>query len=280
MKSRNTCFSAIFVASVLATASDAQLQLLPDLQQRGVFGGGRREVELRWHNAGSTATNAEVGVRLLQASSATATTLGQWPWKNLTLLPGQTVVENITLDFPAVRAKTPFVVQLLQGTNHVLGTTKVFLYPTNLLAQLKTLAGEEALGVFDPASQLKPQLRVQALEFTDIQEDGTDKYHGKLAIFGPFESKSQMRASLKEDIQALAKRGVAVVWLQPPSDQRAAMKPSFYVVREGDGAVAVASHELVAGLAERPEAQLNLLRLAQESLRPTALTLPETEPSN
>ena len=258
----------------------AQLQLLSESRPQSVFSGDKRTLELRWHNAGSTATNAEVGVRLLQASSATAITLGQWPWKKLALLPGQTVSENIILDFPVVRARTLFIVQLLHGTNHVFGTTEVFVYPTNLLSQLKTLAGEEPLGVFDPANKLKPLLRALAIEFTDTQEEGTDKYQGKLVIFGPFESKSQMRASLKEDIRALAKRGVAVVWLQPPPEKRVPLKPSFYAVREGEGTVVVAAHDLVRGLAEQPEAQMNLLRLAEEALHPTALTLPETEISN
>jgi len=280
MRASSKWIPAIVVIAVVTGAAQAQLRLLPDAGTQAVFGGERRTVELRWHNAGREATNADVSVRLLQASSATAMSLGQWPWKNLTIQPGQTVLEIASLDFPVVRAKTRCLVQLLVGTSQVLGTTEVFVFPTNLLVQLKTLAGDEPLGVFDPANELKPLLRTLAIEFADMQEQGTDKYHGKLAIFGPFGSRTQMRASLKEDIRALARRGVAVVWLQPPPDKFASLKPSFYAVSEGEGTIVVAAHELVAGLAGRPDAQLNLLLLAEHSLHPTAPALPETETSN
>jgi hypothetical protein len=51
-------------------------------------------------------------------------------------------------------------------------------------------------------------------------------------------------------------------------------------VRDDAGAVVVGAHGMVTQLTERPEAQLNLLRLAEEALLPTPLTLPETETSN
>lgn len=268
------------LALVFAGTAQAQLQLSPDSNPQAVFGGGMRTIEVRWYNAGRKTTNANIGVRLIQASSATAVVSEPRTWKNVTILPGQTIVETAALDFPALRAETRFLTQWIEGASNVLGRTEVLVYPTNLLARLKTLAGEAPVGVFDPGDQLKPLLRSLAVEFQDLFEDGTDKFHGKLAIFGPFESKSQMRASLRDDVRALAKRGVAVVWLLPPPEKHAPLKPSFCVVREAEGAVVVAAHDMVAHLAERPEAQLNLLRLAEEALRPTPLTLPETETSN
>jgi hypothetical protein len=42
----------------------------------------------------------------------------------------------------------------------------------------------------------------------------------------------------------------------------------------------VAEHNLFAQLAQRPEAQLNLLRLAEEALHPTPLDLPGTDTNN
>jgi len=123
-------------------------------------------------------------------------------------------------------------------------------------------------------------LRTQAVEFDDLVETGADKFRGKLAVFGPFETKAQMRTSLRDDIRALAKRGVAVVWLQPPPGPAAPFKPSFYLVREEPGAVIVAAHDLTARLAERPQAQLNLIRLAGEALHPTPMNLPESETNN
>ena len=256
-----------------------QLKVVTKDQPACVFAEGERKLAVVFHNAGQD-FDTNVSLRLLQISSTTAVPVSVTAWKRLRVLSNQTVMESATVSFPMVRAASRFLIQWLVGTNHVLGTTEVFVFPTNLLAQLKTLAGDGPVGLFDPANELKPLLRGLAIEFADIQEEGTDKYHGKLAIFGPFGSRTQMRASLKEDIRALARRGVAVVWLQPPPEKLTSLKPSFYTVSEGEGTIILAAHELVAGLTERPEAQLNLSRLAEAALHPTALTLPETETSH
>lgn len=263
---------------VIASAVQAQLQLVADAKSQAVFGGGTSKIEVRWLNTGREIMKANISIRLIQASSATAVISEERAWKNVTILPSQCVLETVALEFPAVRGETRFLIQWIEGASNVVGRTEVVVYPTNLLARLKTLAGGEPLGVFDPTGTLKPLMRAQAVEFQDLIEDGTDKFHGKLAIFGPFESKSQMRASLRDDVRALVKRGVAVVWLLPPPEKRAPLKPSFYVVREAEGAVVVGAQDLVTSLAERPEAQLNLLRLAEEALHPTPLALPESEP--
>ncbi len=261
-------------------AGAPKLPLIAATAPQQLFAGLHRVVSVKLQNDLGTPVVADLRVRLLQTTTATTTTIAEQGWKQVQLLPGQAILESITLDFPPVRAETPFLIQWIAGVTNVVGATEVLAYPTNLLTQLKTLAGDEPLGVFDPTDELKPLLRSLAVEFQDLIEDGTDKYQGKLAVFGPFETKTQMRASLRDDIRTLAKRGVAVVWLLPPPEIRAPLKPSFYVVREAGGAVVVAAPSLVTQLAERPEAQLNLLRLAEEALQPTPLALPETESSN
>lgn len=265
------------------TANAGDIPTLPSVAAAGpqqVFAGGSRVIAVRLQNNLVTPVTVELRVRLLQATGATTAPLQEMPWKQMQLLPGQTVLESVVLDFPPVRAETRFLLQWSEGASNIIGRTEVVVYPTNLLARLKTLAGDDPLGVFDPGDQLKPLLRTQGVEFQDLSEAGTDKFFGKLAIIGPFGSKSQMRASLRDEVRALAKRGVAVVWLQPPVEKFAPLKPSFYVVRETGGAVVVAAHDLVAQPAERPQAQLNLLRLAEEALQSVSINLPETEISN
>jgi hypothetical protein len=258
----------------------AQFQVVTDPDRPRVFAARTNALAVRVHYAGAQAATASFSVRLIQLNSATTIRIGDFPWKQMSLLPGQTILDVAQVGFPAVNAETRFLVQWFQGVSNVVGRAEALVYPTNLLARLKLLAGDDPLGVFDPTDEVKPLLRSLAVAFQDLVEDGTDKYRGQLAIFGPFESKAQMRASLKDDIRSLAKRGVAVVWLQPLSRTSVPLKPSFYVVREAEGAIVVAEHGLVAHLAERPEAQLNLLRLAEEALHPTPLDLPETESSN
>ena len=260
--------------------TQAQLGIVAGAEEQAVFCGEGRLVRLVIRNRDDNSVGASLRLRLHQTTTATTVLLREAAWKPLQVLPGQTVLETATLDFPPVHAETRFLIQWLDGTNTVLGKTEVRVFPTNLLATLRTLAGESPLGVFDPADQLKPLLRPLEVPFQDLAEDGTDKFVGKLAVFGPFESKQKMRASLSGDIRVLAKRGVAVVWLQPPPAKRAPLRPSFYTVRVGDGTVVVAQASLVAHLSESPEAQLNLLRLAELALRPVAFDLPDTEISN
>ena len=196
------------------------------------------------------------------------------------MLPGQTVLESATMTFPPVKAETRFLVQWLEGTNKVAGTTEVLVYPPDLLKGLKPLAGEEPLGVLDPQNQLKPLLRAVAADFQDLEDTGLEDYHGKLAIIGPFQTKAQMRESLvNRSVKALARRGAAVVWIQPPPEKRQELKPSFYAVPEGKGAVVVVQAHLVANLAEKPQAQLNLIQFARLALHSEPLQLPRLTPS-
>ncbi len=279
MKESAKVFALLFFCALNAVGAP-KLPLIVAAAPQPLFAGVNRVVSVKLQNDLGTPVAVDLRVRLLQTTIATTTPIAEQGWKQVQLLPGQTILESIILDFPPVRAETPFLIQWIAGASNVVGTTEVLAYPTNLLTQLKTLAGDEPLGVFDPTDELKPLLRTQAVEVIDLVETGTDKFRGKLAIVGPFETTTQMRASLRDDIRALAKRGVAVVWLLPPPEKRAALKPSFYVVREAGGVVVVAAPSLVTQLAERPEAQLNLLRLAEEALQPTPLALPETESSN
>jgi hypothetical protein len=272
------CVSALLAAAPFATG--AELAVVADAQAQAVFAGVARQIEAAFRNSGNEPAKADLHMRLYQTTTATAVLVREAAWKPLQVLPGQTVLETATLDFPAVRAETRFLVQWLDGTNTVLGKTEVRVFPTNLLARLQTLAGETQLGLFDPADQLKPLLRLLAVPFQDLAENGTDKFAGKLALFGPFVSKAQMRASLVSDIRALAKRGVAVVWLQPPPAPRDPLRPSLQLVREEGGAIVVAQHSLVERPSENPEAQLNLLQLAELALHPVAFDLPETETPN
>jgi hypothetical protein len=271
---------ALGLAGAFTATCASGAVLMAESEPQHVFSGVARSVSVKLQSVGTQPVLVDLRWRLLQTTTATTTTIAEPAWRQMELQPGQTVLESIRLDFPPVRAETRFLLHWIEGGSNIIGQTEVFVYPTNLLMQLQALAGDGPLGVFDPADTLKPLLRLQAVPFQDLLEHGTEKFPGKLAMFGPFESKMQMRASLREDIRILAKRGVAVVWLLPPLEPSAPLKPSFYAVRQAGGAVVVAEHSLVMHLAERPEAQLNLVRLVEEALHPTPLVLPETECSN
>jgi hypothetical protein len=281
---RGFLFGCGFAAllSMCPLAAHAQLALLPDQEPAQVFGGDARTIQLTWHNPGQERFSRGLSARLYQATSATAVPLGTTSWKTLDVLPGQTVIESARLNFPAVNAETRFVIQWLAGANQVVGTTEVLVYPTNLLKELKPLAGEDPLGVLDPQNRLKPLLKAAAVEFRDLEDAGVEGYRGKLVIAGPFQSQKELRNGLATQLQALANKGAGLVWLLPPPEREerrpGKLRPSFYIVPEGKGAVVVAQASLIAGLSEKPQAQLNLIECARLALHPEAPRLPEATP--
>lgn len=258
-------------------AASAELQLVPDKVSPGVFAGAARDVSVIWHNDGDKIWTGEISARISQTSSATAVKLGEAPWKKLSVLPGQTVMESASLDFPAVKAEMKFLVQWIENTNHILGQTKVLVYPTNLLAELKPLAGDEVLGIFDPQNQIKPLLKNLKVELSDLENSGLENFSGRLAIVGPFSSKEKMREGLAEQIQTLAKKGTAVVWLQPPGGHGEKLSPSFYSIPgnpNATNAVVIVQPDLVSNLADNPQAQLNLIYFCKLALQPEIPLLP------
>lgn len=272
----NPWLSLLMCLAVLSSpVVHAQLQVLPDPEPQRTFTGGGRTLSLRVHNSGARLVEADLHARLYQTSSATAAPLSEMPWKKLTMLPGQTVLESATVAFPAVKAETRFLVQWLAGTSKVAGITEVLVYPPDLLKDLQPVPGEDPLGVLDPLNQLKPLLKAAGIECQDLEDTELTGYRGKLAIIGPFRSAAQMRERLANHcIKALAQRGVAVVWIQPPLEERREVKPSYYTVQEGKAAVVVVQADQVANLAENPQAQLNLIQFARLALHPEPPRLP------
>jgi hypothetical protein len=275
-----SCLCSNLYLLMLSAAASAQLVVGSGSAVVCVFAGDGRQVPVQLHNAGAGPVAAHLHTLLYQATLAIAAPLGEAPWKKLTVLPGQTVLETATLSLPPVRAETRFVVQWLEGTNKVVGTTEVLAYPADLLKELKPLLGDEPLGVFDPQNHLKPLLKAAGVECQDLEDAGLEDCRGRLAIIGPFQSRAQMRESLAHrSVKALAAKGVAAVWIQPPPEKGQDLKPSFYLVPEGKGAVVIVQAELLVNLAESPQAQLNLVRFARFALHPEPLQLPDLTPS-
>jgi len=268
--------AAVLVQMGVSVAGEGGLEVVPDREPQAVFSGNVRKIAVVWRNSGDRPVSAELRMRLVQTTSATAVRVSEAPWKRLQVLPGQTITESAALDFPDVKAETRFLVRWLEGTNKVFGSTEVLVYPPDLLKELKSMAGEEegALGLFDPQNQIKPLAKSAKVNFIDLEEAGVESFRGKLAIVGPFAAKAQMREGLAEQIQTIARKGVAVVWVQPPPEKRDKLQPSFYTVPENGGAVVVVQAGMVSNLPEGPQSQLNLIHFCELALHPEPISLP------
>jgi hypothetical protein len=266
------------LAGAMPVTAYGQLELFTNREAQCVFAGDARKISLVWHNAGDKTTAVEIRSRLYQTSFATTVFLNEAPWKELQVLPQQTVLESAQLDFPAVKAETKFLVQWIENSNPVLGKTEVLVYPTNLLGELKPLLGEDNLGVLDPNNELKPLLKRNGVAFLDLEEMPLEDFQGRLAIIGPFQSKAQMSDGLAAQIKMLAKKNAAVVWLRPPPEKRDKLSPSFYFVMENTNAVVVAQADLISNLPENPQSQMNLIYFCKLAMNPAPLSLPNLNP--
>lgn len=262
---------------LLVQRGPGQLEILPDKEPASVFAGEARKLHVTFRNAGAETVDTQLSIQLYQATSATAVPAGKAvDWKKLRVLPGQTVLEFAVLDFPPVKAETKFIVQWQEDSHRVLGTTEVRVYPADLLAKLKTLAGDRGPGIFDPQNELKPLLKKLNVEFEDLEHSSLEHFSGRLAIIGPFQKPAPLREGLAAQLKGLASKSTAVVWLQPPLERKTepALLPSFYSVRESTNAVVVVQPDLVADLAENPQAQLNLIYFCRLALNPRPAALP------
>ena len=265
----------IFVlAAGVPNAGFTQLAIVTNREPHRIFSGNAKIIPVVIHHAGSQSFNGEIRAQLWQISAVTAVKLGEPMAKIFQSLPSQTVQESVSLDFPFVKAETKFLIEWLADTNRVIGQTEVLVFPPNLLTELKVLFHGENLGVLDANGALKPSLKKNGIEFLDLEEMALEDFSGKLAILGPFQSQAQMREGLAQAIQQIARKGVAVVWIQPPPNPRDEIQPSFYIVPEGKGAVVVVQPDLVANFAENPKSQLNLIYFCKLALHPVPPALP------
>jgi len=261
-------------AMLLAGATPAALQLAPGDKPANIFGGKKSNVSVMFLNFTDQDFSAEIRTRIYQTSSATAVLVSEAVWKSLRVLPQQTVLESARLDFPVVKVETKFLVQWLENSNRVIGTTEVWVYPTNLLAELKSLLGEAAFGVLDPNNELKPLLKQNGVMFVDLRETALEDFTGKLAVVGPFRSKVQLPEDMAKRTKAMATNGVAVVWIQPSPGPRDPWRPSYFSVFAATNAIVIVQSGLLAGLAENPQAQQQLVQLCRQALHPEPTPLP------
>ncbi len=276
------CLRLILIVGVLAllTPPDSGTaeslaspwRLLPGKPQM-VFGGGEDRVSMVWSNASQRTISGDLRARIWQTSSATGLLWAERDWTRLAILPRQAALESAGLPFPSVASETRFLVQWVLGAE-IVGSSEIRVFPTNLLTELKTLAGGNAVGILDPEGILGPLLAKASIARRPLADSELDAYDGRVAILGFFNREPDWDNGLPERVARLAKKGAAVVWICPRSGRGSGLRPNFYSVAVGRGAVVVAEPELVSPLAQSPAAQLNLVHLVEIACRAELPTLP------
>jgi len=252
-----------------------QFEVPAQRMPQAVFGGGARQVTVVFRNRSDRDAEADIRIRILQASSGTVAPISQVPWKRLRILGGQTVLESATVTIPTVRAETRFVCQWIEASGRVLGKTDLFVFPDGLLKGLKPLLADGPIGVWEPEDRLIGLLKGAAIEVLDLQNSSLEDFRGRLAIIGPFSAQAQTPPELAGRLKKLAQKGVSIVWLLPPdSPQKEPMLSAIQIYDAGPGTVLVAGADLTPELPENPRSQLQLIRLAENALSPQPKPFP------
>lgn len=268
----------MFVAlPVFINVSSAEVRVVTNAEPQSVFCGENRNIAVQFRNLSNTLAEVNLHTRVYQASSASAAVVSEAPWKKLQILPGQTVFDSARVSFPSVRGETLFLVQWLDGTNLIIGTTPVWVYPPEILKELKTLANERTIGLLDPSGQLKSVFTKAQIEFTDLEDSGFEHFDGALAIVSSLRAKDELLHNLASQVALAARKGTAVIWITPVRRASRKLTPSFYTVPEGKGGVVVVKPELVVDLQGNPRSQMNLIELARLALHPEPAKLPGLE---
>jgi hypothetical protein len=251
------CASAINVS--------AQLEVSSGDEPQACFGGERRTIRIFVRNSGAGSEEKTLRTRVYQASSSTIMPLGEaQPWKKLTVLGGQTLLESATVNFPEVRAATRFYVRWLDDGGKSIGQTRVTVYPAKLLKELTVLSGEKPFGIFDPQERITPLLKRLEIEFVDLTEgERLDSFQDRLAIIMPGDTTSAPPGEWHKRVPALTTRGVSVVLIaRSLPATRASNHPLIFV----NGPVVSMAPEVISDLETNPTAQETLLQCARLAL--------------
>ena len=244
--------SLLLLFAMAGSLTGAELEMLP-ASPVAAFGGGVRTIQVAFRNRADRPLDAEIGREIYQATSATAAAVNKAPmWKKLQLLAHQTVLEEVRVDLPAVRAETRFLVRFTHR-DAVLGLQEVWVYPSNLLAQLNTLADGKLVVVCGASESLKEVFAAAGVRLFDPLPGASDLQTNQLLSFGP--SGGQF-----ENAPPTSNASIQFIKLPAPDSFIA---PAYEVVFTNRAVKVLAQEAMLANLSEDPWTQLRLLRMAR-----------------
>lgn len=241
----------LLLFAMAGSLTGAEMEMLP-APPVAAFGGVTRTVQVVFRNRADQSVEAEIGREVYQATSATAAPVAKAPiWKKLQFHARQTVLEDVQIDLPTVRGETRFIVRF-SHRGAVLGLQEVWVYPTNLLAELKSLPGDKHVILSDSTGSLKEVLTAVGARLVDSNSDASTSQTNQVMLFGALVSESAIDHSSKCLIEFIR--------LPAPA---AFTAPAYQMVFTNHVLKVVAQESAVANLSADPWAQLRLLRMVK-----------------
>lgn len=266
-------YSSVLLLWSVSCQAQSYVQVLPGAEPVCVFAGENVTVPLKLRNSGTNSEAVDLHVKISQVATGIVMPIGTRSVKAITILAGQTLLENAPLELPDVKAETTFVLQWLRGTNVVIGLTKVAVSPRGALAELGRLSAGKPIALLDPDNLVREVLKAAGLETVDLDPEQSSSVGASLAIICSGNSKPASARNLARCAQSLAKDEVGVIWICPPGSNSQALAPSIEVKRgSGESALVLADRALLADFSQSPCAQKRLLQLARIALGKATLS--------
>jgi hypothetical protein len=265
---------ALILTLSTAAAAQAPIEFPPDGSTSVVFGGKPQTLEVRVRHPSSAGaapvsdrTEFAICFRLFQEASGVAAPLGPArAWKRLSILPGQTLIEKASVEFPAVKHVSNGLVRWETEDGNGLGSTRVRVVPTNLLTELKTLTSGGSMGVVDASTAMTALFEGAGLSVEDLA-DLPRPQEAQVILVMPGELAETQPALLARRVRSWVESGRTVVWFKLDLSGWTGPWAERHL---GQGSLVTAE----AGMVERldtAEAQWRLVNLMRWACRPTVM---------
>ncbi len=156
-----SCFFMVCLIT-LPVAGRGELEIPSEGEPQPVFADTPQEVSVVFRNATASRQVLSIAVRIFQMSSSTLMPIEKArPWKEIEILPGQTVLESAVVRLPPVKVATYFLIQWLGDDGQVLSKSRLFAVPKDIARSLSTITSNTTTGLLDPEDRIKPMFKEQ-----------------------------------------------------------------------------------------------------------------------
>jgi hypothetical protein len=231
---------------------------------------GKNQLAIAWTNCAAERVSVEVKGRWFQMSSALGMPLPLEVTQKIEIAPNQTALKPITIDAPEVRARSSFLIQWRDADDQGLGTTKMTVYPRDILRELESIAGGQPPGVVDGRGMFLRAFKAAKIEAHEMRPQETGGFRGKLLIVADAD-----RSASTGSLIAVAAQGAIVISIAPPlMDEKQPLRPNFYGRAHGKGMLIFVQESFLESFDTNAEAQLRLVEICRMAAKPGAPDFP------
>jgi hypothetical protein len=245
--------------------SAAELSIWTEPKPAMLFAGENKSVRLYVKNSANAARKINMESRTYQIATAVAAPLGERKkWKEISIEPGQTIVEKFPITLPAIRTTTTFVLKFYEQDNVVeVGSVQLLVYPEDLLSDLAQFSKTNQLAILDEENYLGTAISKTDYNVTRAKSLEERVQSDKPVVLIVVAEKGSDFGRAAED---LSKWTAGVIWVRRPSALNLDELP-IEVSKKGEATLVTIDRVLLEDFQESPPAQMNLLRCLRRVLQ-------------